>query len=457
MSPLEKISEWAANVTVDHSVSAYATATNAYIDTIGCMLRGSSHPVSSKTCNTVRTWGIGSATAVGFAVKLPPPFAALVNGTSAHAHDFDDWELPGSTHPSAALVPALLAVAEARHKSGRAVLDAYIVGMEVLMRIGEAVNMAHYHCGWHTTATLGSLGAAAGCARLLGGDAGQIGSAVSLASSRAAGFRSQFGTDVKPLHAGMAAQTGVLAAALALAGISGSKDVLDGEWSLASLQSDRNAADFDVPLAKLNQSLAIDEYGVAVKLYPSCAYTHPAIDGLLAIRERERFSTADIVRVSIHMPGQDAKILLQTVPGSGAEAKFYLPYCAAVALVKGSVDLDDFSDQKICDARITALQQRVSVKPYPILETSSDIDFHEPVLVEVEMKNGQIFFEKVDDVQGSPEKPLLPHELWNKFRRLSEPIASAATLDQLQSLLPRLKQLDNIRGVMELLGATPRP
>lgn len=244
MNANEQLAHWAATVSNKHTPLAIERATNAIIDTIGCMLVGIREPVSQKALNAVTQWGYGQATIIGSPYQLPAPWAALVNGTSAHAIDFDDYnEIPSFSHPSAVLLPALLALAEEHNKSGAEVLDAFIVGLEIIMRVGEAVNLSHYNLGWHATSTLGVLGVAVGTARILGLNAKGISAALSIATSHAAGYNSQFGTMTKPLHVGFAAHAGILATQLAIQDVTASTATLDGKWSFLSLLANRKLQD----------------------------------------------------------------------------------------------------------------------------------------------------------------------------------------------------------------------
>jgi len=163
----------------------------------------------------VRPWGDGPCTVMGSEVRLAAPWAALANGTAAHALDFDDNFDPAKAHASAVLVPAILALAEQERASGRACLDAYIAGLQIMGRVGQGVNPAHRNRGWHATGTVGAIGAAAACARLLRLPEREAAFALSIATSLAGGFMAQFGTMTKPVHAGFAAQAGVMAAASA--------------------------------------------------------------------------------------------------------------------------------------------------------------------------------------------------------------------------------------------------
>ena len=171
MSAVSVIAEWSAGVSDDHGALAYRRARSGCIDTVACLVAGARDPASIAARRAVAGWGVGVATVVGDSERRPAPWAALANGTAVDALDFDDYDIPAASHPSAVLVPALLALGEERGASGRSLLDAYIVGIEVQLRLGEALNLSHFHKGFHPTATIGTLAASVACARLIGLDA----------------------------------------------------------------------------------------------------------------------------------------------------------------------------------------------------------------------------------------------------------------------------------------------
>ncbi|MYE59081.1 MAG: MmgE/PrpD family protein, partial [Alphaproteobacteria bacterium] len=199
-----RLGAWVAGAPRTWSGEAARRAGSAFVDTAACMLAGAGDDAPRAAHAGVARWGAGGATVAGTPHRLAAPWAALVNGTAAHALDYDDVLEISNAHVSAVLVPALLALGEEREADGAACVDAFIVGVEIMARLGEALNMTHYFKGWHTTSTLGAPAAAAACARLLRLDAGTAAHALSLATSLASGAKRQFGTMAKPLHAGLA-------------------------------------------------------------------------------------------------------------------------------------------------------------------------------------------------------------------------------------------------------------
>jgi 2-methylcitrate dehydratase PrpD len=219
-APTATLAAWIARTPPIRSRRAVALAKDALKDIVACMLAGARDEATLCVSSAARGWGA--------------PAAALVFGTAAHALDYDDNYHPMAGHATAVLAPAIFALAESKRASGAAVLDAYIVGLEVLALVGNGVNLVHYELGWHSTSTLGPFGAAAACARLLGLDQARVTAALSLAFSMAGGSKLQFGTMAKPLHAGLAAQHGVMAAMLAASGVAGVAEPLEGAWGFAT-------------------------------------------------------------------------------------------------------------------------------------------------------------------------------------------------------------------------------
>jgi 2-methylcitrate dehydratase PrpD len=222
-------------------------AATALLDTVGVTLAGALEPASRAVQDVIAAEGGDACTVLGSALRSTAPGAALANGTAAHALDYDDMCFVSLAHPSAPLVPALLAAGELSGASGSAILDAYVMGFEVEARLGRVMNPRHYQRGWHCTSTLGAIGAAAAASRVMGLDAGRTCHALAIAASEASGLKENFGTMVKPLHAGLAARDGVLAALLARSGLTASERALDGpQGFLQVMDSERTGLDREI-------------------------------------------------------------------------------------------------------------------------------------------------------------------------------------------------------------------
>ncbi|MGH9142415.1 MAG: MmgE/PrpD family protein, partial [Vicinamibacterales bacterium] len=370
--------------------------------------------------------------------------AALANGTAAHALDFDDMCFVSLAHPSAPLVAAALAAAELAGASGRALLDAYIVGFELEGRLGRAMNPRHYRRGWHCTSTFGTIGAAAAAARLLDLDGQGAAHALAIAASEASGLKENFGTMVKPLHAGLAARNGVLAAMLARAGMTASSAAIDGpQGFLAAMDSELPSLE---PLAAdLGTRWEIVETGITVKLYPSCAGTHPTLDALLDLKRRIEFRADDVDAIEIGVDPIVPTILLYDRPGSGLEAKFSMPFCAAAAIVDGRVGVETFDASRLGDPSIRALQARVTMHVDPTLDSSA------PSLtqarVTVRLRDGRVVSASANGARGYPERPASDEELATKFTSCASQTLSAA---QAAAAVVRLRAIESIADVRTL-------
>jgi 2-methylcitrate dehydratase PrpD len=260
---------------------AYARAKEAILDGLGCALVGSPTPIGKLMTRYVRERNeTPRASVIGGGYKTSAALAALANGTMAHALDFDDVNWSMSGHPTVPLLPAVLAVGQEIHASGVDVLLAYTLGFEVETKVGLGINPRHYDLGWHATSTLGTLGAAAACAKLLGLDVENTCMALGIAASTAAGLRQNFGTMTKPLHPGQAAMNGVTAAQLAQLGWTADANILEAPYGFCQLYTGTNQYNLDDIVKRLGNPYELLATGVAIKQYPCCAFTHRALDAV---------------------------------------------------------------------------------------------------------------------------------------------------------------------------------
>lgn len=463
-NPVSAYGRWLAEMPDAWPDAAILSAHRQFIDVIAVTIPGAAEPVTRQVFETVAPWGAGPSTAVGLGAKLAPPWAALVNGTAAHALDFDDNFDPAKAHATAVLAPAILALAEAGGASGRACLDAYVAGLQILGRVGQGVNPAHRNRGWHATATVGAIGAAAACARLLKLDAEQAANAVSMATSMAAGFMSQFGTMTKALHAGLAAKAGVMAASLARAGIDAGRDTLDGpngmnrlmvgpdyEHLRDTLTHVEHGQNLRFETDSIGDPLLILSSGFRVKRFPNCGSAHRAMDGILTIKQSNDFTLDQIDAVNIYAPITHLANLMYADPADGLQAKFSLEYGVAVTLVTGNATLADFTDAAAARAEIRALYPRIHRNPVDKAEGEF------PTRVEVILKDGRTFDTAVPMPAGSLVAPFTMDQYWAKLdgcaAGLLAPDAHAALCDALADL-PDLPSVASI--MVALRGPFPQ-
>ena len=429
---------------------AREAAAMAVADTVGVALAGSIEPAARAVRDAISLSAEAPCSVWGVSGRASAADAALANGTAAHALDYDDMCFVSLAHPSAPLVPAILAAADLAGASGRAVLDAYVVGFEIQARLGRLMNPRHYERGWHCTSTLGAISAAAGAARLLQLDAARTAHALAIAASSASGLKENFGTMVKPLHAGLAARDGVLAALLAKGGLTGSAKAFEGPQGFLHA-FDSAGVDLAGVTSDLSTRWEILDTGITVKLYPSCAGTHPTLDAVLDLRARVGFTAADVVRIEVAVDRIAPTILIHDRPATGLEAKFSMPYCVAAAVLHGRVGLETFDDTAVRDPEVTALLPRITMRVDPAFDNGA------PALtqsrVRITLRDGREVGAAADGARGYPEKPASAAELTDKFMSCAQRTLPRSASERALEILRRLASLRDVQELSAALGA----
>ena len=388
----------------------------AFVDTVACMLAGADDAAPRAAYAGVARWGEGDATVAGTPYRLAAPWAALVNGTAAHALDYDDILEISNAHVSAALVPALLALGQERDADGAACVDAFIVGVEVMARLGEALNMTHYFKGWHTTSTLGAPAAAAACARLLSLDAARTTAALSLATSLASGAKRQFGTMAKPLHAGLAANNGIMAAVLAESGVTAATDAYEGARGFVDLFAGVPRERLEAAVAEFDGPPAIERYGLWQKVYPCCGSVHRPLDALLDMRGHDDLRPQAVAEIDALLPEIAVQNLPYEAPADAMQARFSLPYLLASALVDGRLALDAFTADALVRPGVRALIPRIRMRPDPTQPGDVNVDAVPlRATVTVQLAGGDKRSRTVQEPRGHPCRPLGRDALHAKF------------------------------------------
>ncbi|MGG7644653.1 MmgE/PrpD family protein [Rhodovulum sp. YNF3179] len=323
-----------------------------------CGIAGRDEPVARITRGlALADGGAAEASVIGAGPRLPVRAAALVNGATSHALDYDDTHFAHIGHPSVAVIPAALALAERTGADGAALLDAALVGVEASVRVGVWLGRGHYQTGFHQTATAGTFGAAAAAARLLGLDAGRAAHALGLAATRAAGLKSQFGTMGKPYNAGIAAQSGTEAALLAAAGFVSTPEGIEGEQGFGPTHA--GAAD-PAGLAGLGTDWLFD--GISHKFHACCHGTHAMLEALGEIAG-QGVAPGGVAAVTVTTHPRWLRVCNQPAPRTGLEAKFSYRLTAAMALAgRDTGALDTFGDRAASDPALVALRDKVTVE-----------------------------------------------------------------------------------------------
>ncbi len=343
--------------------------------------------------------------------------AALINGTAAHAAEVDDSFRDAMVHPGAATISAALATAQTTNASGADFLRAVVLGYEVSTRIGVVMGRPHYKF-WHSTGTMGSFGAAAAAGSLLRLDEDAFAQALALAATFTAGLQQAFRSEAmaKPMHAGRAAEAGVLAAQLAAQGMRSSLDVLEGESGLGAAMSD--GPDWSPIGATLGTDWNITR--LTFKNHVGCGHTFAAIDGALALQHQHGFAHSDIqaVHLGVYQPTLD--IALHENPQTADQARFSLHYMVASALVHGSVRLSAFEPGRLNDPATRSLMQRIS----KALDAEVDAGFpgRRAARVTIALRSGQVLTHLQPDRKGDPELPLSDADLEGKLIELAGPV-----------------------------------
>ena len=395
----------------DFPALARERAVDAITDCTGCMLAGASEPLAASIRRALAAGAPtgGPALLAGTGAGASSADAALHNGALAHALDYDDTNHPAYAHPSAVLLPAMLALAPVAPFTGADVITAYVLGLEVFGKLGRSLNTSHYQRGWHSTMSFGTLAATVSAGRLLRLTQDAMTRAIGIAASTAGGLRANFGSMVKPLHAGAAARNGVQAVLLAREGFDASAFALDHDYGYLRLFAGESGVD-TAPLRSWGDPLEIlTAYGLALKPYPSCGATHTAIEAAIALRAELR--GARIVRIAAGVSELAFAPLIHVVPAHPLEGKFSLHYCLAVALLDGRVDLASFAPERIADPAVRALIERTTMRADARVGDGAEF----PAIVRVDTDDGRSIERFVPLAQGKPERWFTPERIRGKF------------------------------------------
>ena len=442
------ISEFVAGNDFDRVPADVVTAAKAaFLDCVGVALAGSEEE-SARICGALarQESRAAEATVIGRRFRTSATMAALCNGTSAHALDFDHSYLMGQ--PTAGLIPAALTMGEATGASGRDVLAAYVAGFELVSRLARSMPQLSTDGHWHATSSFGTVGAAACCARLAGLDAGATRNALGIAASMASGMVWNFATMTKPLHSGLAAQNGVMAARLAAEGFTSSPAALEEKKGVFDCFGRGLECDAS-PFETLGRSFDLTGIGVSVKPYPCGGLTHSAVDAVLELRQEGlRPDQVDSMRVGVTSQVFDR--IMNALPANGIESKFSMPYILARALVDGALVLDTFTDEAAADPAVRRIAGNIVMElDAGLVETA---DGARPADVTVRLKDGGEVRRRVDHSRGRPEKPMTPAELRNKFDTCAGRTLDPAQAGRVAELIDGLEGLGSIGGLCELLG-----
>jgi 2-methylcitrate dehydratase PrpD len=456
MGITQEVASYVAKTRYRHiPVAVVRLAQGFILDGLGVALAGQTEEGTRIVLNlTRRMAGREEVTVLGTPFKLPSPQAALVNGVSAHAMDYDDTQLSTSkqavygllTHPTTPVLNAALAVGEREKISGPELLLAYIIGVEVECRIADAINPRHYQSGFHSTATVGGLGAAMAAGKILGLDEETLCRALGMAASMASGLRENFGTMTKPLHAGRAAENGVTAALLAAAGHTAALNILEARRGFFNAMA--GGYDESKISGRLGNPYFMQEPGISIKPYPSGSLSHPAQDLILDLVKAHDLRAEQIEAIEVGTNSNVPNALIYPMPKTALEGKFSIPFCMAIGVLERKAGIAQFVDKKVRERRVVELMKRVTLYVDDEMESLGYDQVRSKI--RIRLKDGKVIEGRADVARGHPQKPMSWAELSEKFRDCAALVLPRRNAEEVIQLVGRLPEL---RGLSPLLRA----
>lgn len=432
--------------------AAIEAATTIVLDTLGCALGAVGTPEARIAWSVTRSLsGEPRASLIGTASRTSEYLAAFANGITSHTIELDDTHRESITHVATGVVPAALAVGEARGASGRDLLAAVVLGYEASARIALAIQPSHWERGFHSAGTCNAFGAAAAAGHLLGLDRDRMTSALGLAGTQAGGLLESIffeGDMSKRLNPGRAAANGVMAALLAAEGFTGPATVLEGPFGFL-----RATADLPTP-ERITRDLGTvyEITRTSLKPYACCRYYHSAIDAYFALRAEHDVRPDDILAIESRSFERAVRTRPHRArPVSVGDAQMSLPYSLAVAILRGRVETADFDERRLGDPRIGALAERIRVVADPEL---SDLFPREAWgnKLSVTLRDGRTLTARVDLPKGEPEFPMSPAEVDDKFHRLADPVLGLERAARVIELARQLERLPRLRALTQALA-----
>jgi 2-methylcitrate dehydratase PrpD len=455
MDYTKKVSEFVAQTTYeDLPAKAIELAKQAILDSVAVTLAGSIEPASKICAQMAREESTSKDSSVfGQGFKTSCSQAALVNGTAGHALDYD-YNFVYMGQPTSCLAAATFALSEKLGRNGRDFLEAYVVGFEVTTKLVCSIPDHSSKEGWHSAGTLGALGAAVACAKLLGLEVEAVRTTLGIAASMASGFIWNYGTMTKPLHAGLAARNGVLAAKLASNGFTANRSILEGARGFHESYSRGSPYDL-VVIESVGKSFELVDREIGFKAYPCGGLTHSAIDAVLEMRTQGLSpDTIDDIHVGV-TPHTYSKVL-DKIPETAIQSKFSMGYILARAIIDGKVTLGTFTEEAIREPSVIRLAEKVRMEVNPELE--EDAEGSRPSKVTIRLKDGRTISSRVDYAKGTAKKwPLTPEELRDKFINCAHRALTEKAALEAAAMIEKLETLDSVAPLCQLLAGNASP
>jgi 2-methylcitrate dehydratase PrpD len=421
---------------VDHE------AHRTFLNWLGCAIGAVQHEAPQAAIQACQVLGgAAQASVLGGSQKLDMASAALVNGISSHTFDFDDTHLKTIIHPAGPVASALLAMAEhtganGQFATGRELIDALVLGIDVACRVGNMMYPDHYDRGWHITGSTGTLGAAAACARLMKLSEHQTQMALGIAASQPIGMREQFGTMTKPFHPGGSARAGLMSALLAREGFTASPRAIEAPRGMSQTISVKN--DWREITDELGSRFEISFN--SYKPFACGIVIHPAIDGCVQLRNAHSLKAQDIAKVDLKVHSLVLELTGKKTPHDGLQAKFSVYHSCAAGLMNGRAGEDEYHDHFVQNAAVIALRDKVSAVVDPAIN-------EDQVDVTITLNDGRVLHHFVEHAIGSMINPLTDAMLDQKFTDLVSPVLGA---ERAAKLIAASRSLGNAKDVKAL-------
>jgi 2-methylcitrate dehydratase PrpD len=473
IEPSSKTKVHAADVSLTDYVAGFILETKAadipkdvahlgkrsVLDGLGLALAGAASQtgeVSRKYLKALGFVGEGGSTVIGSAMRIPARFAAFANGISIHADDFDDTQLAVAkdrvygllTHPTAPALPPALAIAERDGRSGLDMMLAYQIGVEVECKVAEAIMPRHYQTGFHSTATCGSIGAAAAAAKLLGLDRDATRRALGIGATQAGGLRENFGTMTKPFHAGRAAENGVVAAEISAAGLTASGNALEADRGF--FRAAGGGFSPEMIQDKLGAPWTFASPGVSIKPHPSGSLTHPGMAVMMELILANDIKPQRVRHVSVGTNHNMPNALIHHRPKNELQAKFSMEFCMAILLLERRAGLEQFTDEVVNRPDVQAMIEKVTFGVHPDAEAAGFDKM--TTIIEIEMDDGKVIKGQADFGKGSPTNPMSDDELAEKFRQCASwGGLDKITTERVLAVVWKIEELKDVNDLTKLL------
>ncbi len=445
----EKIAEWAKTTAFNDMPSdVVRAAKRSILDLSGVAIAGSKEPVSAILGQYLGDIGAKEQASVfGMGIKTSCAEAAFTNGILGHYLDYDDLlivPLGSGGHPSAAILPAALSVAEAEHMSGKSLIEAFVLGYQMFWAINSALGPSHYDIGWHPTATCGVFGATVAASKLFGLGSREITWALGIAGSESSGVRENFGSFTKSFHAGHASASGVRAASLARRGFTSSRTIFEGRHGFCRVFGHDSKAEDILEHLKSPFCLPV----VWLKSYPCCGGSHSAITATLDITKRTNVPVNEIESVDVRC--DPPKALIFNMPRTALEGKFSMQFPLAVALTDKRVSLSDFEDSRLVEPSIISLMEKIQIVPDQELKRLTT-SYARPAIVTIRLRDGTRIEERCDYAPGGRERPLTDDELSAKFRDCTKSVLDERRIEKAINTILNLEAVGDVADLIPML------